>query len=151
MGENYNFVMTFSSSNHLSAVTPTTILPFSNQEAKIYVYVASKLLVIIKRNIKVNIFISACHGHCRAKNHYLPLSNLSSLRSHLKKVVEAVQAFQHPEIRFKVAQKCSQGIVVLPDPSAWVCETPSCKLETHNDSMSGIRHLTLKSGLLIEI
>lgn len=44
MGKNYNFVMTFSSSNHHSPVRPTTILPFSNQEAKIYAYVASKPL-----------------------------------------------------------------------------------------------------------
>lgn len=42
MGKSYNLGITFSSSCHLSEVTPTTILPFSNQEAKIYVYVASK-------------------------------------------------------------------------------------------------------------
>lgn len=42
MGKNYNLGITFSSSCYLSEVTPTTILPFSNQEAKIYVYVASK-------------------------------------------------------------------------------------------------------------
>lgn len=44
MGKNYNLAITFSSSCRLSEVTPTTILPFSNQEAKIYVYVASKPL-----------------------------------------------------------------------------------------------------------
>lgn len=97
----------------------------------------------------MNIFISACHGHCRAKNHYLPLSNLSSQRSHLKRVAGSV-SLQLLEISFEVAQEGSQGMLVFADPNSRD-ERNSHKSGTCDDSMSGVRYSALKSGSWIKI
>ena len=110
----------------------------------------------------MNIFISACHEHCRKKNYYLPQSNSSSLRSHLKQkkkkernkeksLILSFSVTPTPWNKFlSYTRKFSRNnIVCLISAGAMLKKKPS-QLET-NDFTLGIMHSILKWALLIEI